>query len=87
MELFDSAAVRLKIEASERGKSDKLYEYNLSLRLQEQYLEAVKTGTVHISPELSAELNKCNINFITGEEYLLNEPNERRSTAGCAALH
>lgn len=78
-ELFDSASVRLKIEAAERSKSDKLYEYKLSLRRQEQYLEAVVAGTMHISQELSAELNKCNINFTTGEEYLLNEPNERRS--------
>lgn len=78
-ELFDCAVVKLKIEAAEKAKSEKLSEYKLSLRRQEQYLEAVTTGTVHISPELSAELNKYNINFTTGEEYLLGEPNERRS--------
>lgn len=78
-ELFDNVTVKLKIEAAERAKSEKLTEYKLSLRRQEQYLEAVKTGTVHISPELSTELNKCNINFTTGEEYLLGEPSERRA--------
>lgn len=78
-ELFNITAVRLKIEAAERTNSEKLSEYKLSLRRQEQYLEAVKAGTVHISPELSAELNKCNIDFTTGEEYLLSEPNERRA--------
>lgn len=78
-ELFDREAVILKIERSERAKSEKLSEYKLSLRRQEQYLEAVKAGTVHISPELSAELKKCNIDFTTGEEYLLSEPNERRA--------
>lgn len=78
-ELFENVAVKLKIEAAKRAKSEKLTEYKLSLRRLEQYLEAVKTGTVHISPELSAELNKCNINFTTGEEYLLGEPSERRA--------
>lgn len=78
-ELFDSDAVKLKIEAAERTESDKLSEYKMSLHRQEQYLESVKAGTVHISPELSAELNKCNIDFTTGEEYLLSEPNERRT--------
>lgn len=78
-ELFDSNAVKLKIEAAERTESDKLSEYKMSLHRQEQYLESVKAGTVHISPELSAELNKSNIDFTTGEEYLLNESNERRA--------
>lgn len=79
MELFNREAVLLNIETAERKMSGKLSEYRWSLRRQEQYLEAVKSGTVHISPEISAELKNRNIDFTTGEEYLLNEPNERRA--------
>lgn len=78
-ELFEHDSVTLKIETEERAKSEKLSEYRLSLRRQEQYLEAVKAGTVHISAEISAELKKLGINYTTGEEYLLSEPNERRT--------
>lgn len=66
-ELFDREAVLLNIETSEREMSEKISEYRWSLRRQEQYLEAVKSGTVHTSPEISTELKKRNIDFTTGE--------------------
>lgn len=78
-ELFNTEETALNIEMAERTRNEKLSEYELSFHRQERYLEAVKAGTIHVSSELSAELKKHNIDFTTGEEFLLNEPDARRT--------
>lgn len=77
--LFDKDAVKAEMRTAERAKDKKLSEYQVAFQRKEKYLKTVKAGTVHISRELSDELKKHGIDFTTGEEYLLGEPDERRT--------
>lgn len=75
-DLFNMSLNIINLDIKEKNLISKLDGYKLKLNSQKEYLESIKNGSAHISPEFSDKLRKLNIDFEIGEKFLLEEDNE-----------